>query len=251
MKNVISITFLLIATALCAQVNQTDSKGRKQGPWQKIYPGTKVFIYKGQFKDDKPVGKFVYYYKSSKVKAIIKHDEGSNRSEAYYYHETGVLMSHGIYRDMKKDSIWVNFGPSGRLSSKETYKDDALNGQTVIFYIPEDLNDKSQRPSILYNYVNGKLEGECKEFFESGKLKKQGTYHENKKVGIWTDYHTNGNKASEIRYKNGVKHGWAYVYNKSGNRTDQVYFYNGRRLEGEELKEKLRQMKELGISPNG
>ncbi len=247
----LSVIFVIVSALCFSQINQTDSKGRKQGPWEKVYPGTRVYIYKGQFKDDKPVGKFVYYYQSSKVKAIIKHEESSNRSEAYYYHESGVLMSFGIYRDMKKDSIWTNFGPSGRLSSKETYKNDSLNGQTVIFYIPEELSDKSQRPSILYNYVNGKLEGESIEYFESGTVKKKGQYKANKKVGLWEEFHTNGNKANEVRYKNGIKHGWAYLYNTSGNRTSSVYFYMGRRLEGEELKEKLRQMKELGINPNG
>jgi len=125
MKRVIVLLLTFYSASLFAQ-NVTDAKGKKQGIWSKTYPGTKVYQYKGQFKDDKPVGTFTYFYPTTKVKAIIKHDAGSNRSVAYFYHENTKLMSAGIYRDMKKDSVWLNFGPSGKLSSSETFKNDWL-----------------------------------------------------------------------------------------------------------------------------
>mgnify|MGYP000365584845 CR=1 FL=1 len=51
-----------------------------------------VMSCKGQFKNGKPIGKFTYFYKSSKVKAVIKHVENSTRSEAYYFHETRFIL---------------------------------------------------------------------------------------------------------------------------------------------------------------
>jgi antitoxin component YwqK of YwqJK toxin-antitoxin module len=122
MKVLLMLVFLFFGFVSMAQLNQTDAKGRKQGEWAKTYPKSRVYQYKGQFKDDKPIGTFTYYYESGKVKAVIKHDAGSARSVAYYYHENGNAMSHGIFRNMKKDSIWLNFLPSGRLSTTETYK---------------------------------------------------------------------------------------------------------------------------------
>ena len=94
--------------------------------WQKSYPKSTAFEYKGQFKDDKPVGTFTYYYPSTKVKAVIKHDEKTGRSAALMYHESGVLFARGIYKNQLKDSVWDYFGPSGRLSKKETYLKDQL-----------------------------------------------------------------------------------------------------------------------------
>ena len=70
MKNL--LFFLLIAVQGISQ-NVIDANGKKQGQWSKLHPGTKVYQYKGQFKDDKPVGTFMYYYQSSKLKAIVKH----------------------------------------------------------------------------------------------------------------------------------------------------------------------------------
>ncbi len=77
--------FGLVTTA---QVNEVDDQGRKQGKWEKLYEGTRVYMYRGQFKDDIPVGKFVYFYRSQKVKAVINHNVvETGRSVAFYYHE--------------------------------------------------------------------------------------------------------------------------------------------------------------------
>lgn len=249
MKTGIFVLFVLISSLALAQ-NVTDSKGLKQGPWSKLYPGTKVYQYKGQFKDDKPVGTFTYFYETTKVKAIVKHGEGTNRSEAFFYHENGKLMSYGIYRDLKKDSIWLNFGPSGRLSNSESYKNDVLNGKKTVYYIPEDPNDKSQIVSTVMNYSNGKLNGDYTEYFNGGGVKVKGKYEMDRKIGVWERYHVTGKKMMLERYKNGLRHGWCYGYDESGKELGKQYYYEGRQLKGKELDAKLAELKRKGIDPN-
>lgn len=242
---------LFVAFSLSAQINVTDAKGRKQGAWEKTYPKSKILQYKGQFKDDKPIGTFTYFYASGNVKAIIKHDENTNRSSAYFYHENRALMSHGIYRDMKKDSIWLNFTPAGRLSSSETYKNDLLEGKTTLYYVPETMENTSKIVSATRMYKAGKLNGEAFEYFESGVIKSKGSYLEDRKVGVWETNHPNGKKMMLERYKNGVHHGWHFAYDEAGKETGKKYYYYGQVLEGKKLEQKMQQMKELGINPNG
>jgi antitoxin component YwqK of YwqJK toxin-antitoxin module len=206
-------------------------------------------MYKGEFKDDKPIGTFYYFYKSGKSKAVIEHSNTA-RSVGYFYHETGGVMSFGIYNNLKKDSIWINWDSQGRLSSKETFKNDSLHGQKVVFYLPTEAGDKSQRPMTLYTYNNGQLHGEFKEYFPSGKLKTSGTYENGKKVGEWNSYHADGGKMMLERYKDGVRHGWCVGYDKSGKEEGKRYYYHGRWLEGKELKQMMSEMKRLGINPN-
>jgi antitoxin component YwqK of YwqJK toxin-antitoxin module len=247
----VSLISLLVIIAFSSfGQNQVDSQGRRQGEWYKLHEGTKVYQYKGQFKDDKPVGKFSYFYKSSKVKAIIKHEENSNRSEAYYYHENGAFMSYGIFRNQLKDSIWVIFGPSQRISSTETYVNGVLHGIKRVYYVPEDINDKSQIPSAVFNYVNGVLEGDYVEYFETLVVKVKGQYANNKKVGIWERYHPNGKKMTLTRYKNGWIHGWCMAYDETGKETGKVYYYHGELYEGKRLKVLMEQMKKAGVNPN-
>jgi len=229
--------------------NVTDANGRKQGAWAKVYPGTKVYQYKGQFKDDKPVGTFTYYYQSSKLKAIVKHIEGTNRSEAIYYHENGLVMSKGIYKDLKKDSIWMNFGPSGRLSNKETYKNDLLEGKKIVFYVPEDIEDKSQRVMSVSYYKEGKMDGEYVEYFEAGSPKVKGAYVMDRKSGLWVTYDVGGFKMTEETYRNGLKHGWCMAFDESGKVVGKQYYLDGRHIQGKELETRINQIKYNSSKP--
>ncbi len=249
MKLLSSLVLILLTFISFGQVNQVDAQGRKQGKWEKVYPGTRVYQYRGEFKNDKPIGKFTYFYKSSKVKAIIDHDEDSDRSVGYYYHETGGVMSFGIYRDLKKDSIWTNLNNKGQITSKETYFLDSLHGPRVVFYPPPE-GVKKQMPSIVENYKNGMLDGDYIEYFENGTTKVKGGFKDNKRHGVWVHYHANGNKMMFNRYKNGRLHGWCMGYDTSGKEIAKKYYYYGRLLEGKDLEMKMKQMKELGINPN-
>lgn len=251
MKFSLAAIFALLFFGLFAQeVNQVDSKGRKQGKWEKLYPNSIVFQYKGEFKDDKPVGKFTYYYESSKVKAIINHNKfEAGRSEAFFYHENGNVMSYGIFHDMKKDSTWVNLTPSGRLSTVENYKEDKLHGETKVYFIPEDPDDKSQLISAVMNYEDGLLNGPYKEYFLNQKVKTKGKYVNHKQDGPWEEFHINGQRAATYRYKDGEKHGYAIAYDETGKRLAKAFYYYGQRLEGEQLEHKLQQLKDVGINP--
>ncbi len=250
MKYRLFFLFSMFAILASAQVNQVDSKGRKQGEWHKLYPNSVVYQYKGQFKDGKPVGKFYYYYESSNVKAIITHNAvESGRSMAYFYHENGNVMSYGIYRNMKKDSVWINLTPSGRLSTVETFKNDQLNGVTKVYFIPEDPDDKSQLLATTMTYKDGVLDGEYKEYFLNQKTKMKGVYVDNKQHGAWEEFHVNGQRAATYRFKHGKKHGYAIAYDESGKRLGEAFYYEGRLLEGKPLEDMLKQLEEKGISP--
>ncbi len=245
----ISVISILLSLTTSAQLNDVDATGKKQGPWANVYPGTRVYIYKGQFKDDKPVGKFTYFYESSKVKAIIEHDSGSSRSVGYYYHETGGLMSHGIFRNLKKDSVWVNFDKTGVLRSRESYKNDSLHGKCVVYYKPEE-GTRNQMVSAISHYNNGKLDGAYQEYFVSGTIMRKGSYENGKRHGIWESYHSNGKKMTFERYKQGKRHGWCFAYDNTGKEEGKKYYYYGRLLEGKQLKKKMEELKRLGINPN-
>lgn len=249
MKTTILLFCLLFTFVLSAQ-NKIDANGKKQGPWKKNHPNSSALQYEGQFKDDKPIGTFVYYYPSKSKQAIIIHEPNSNKSTATFFHESGVILSKGNYLNMKKDSVWCNYAPSGRLSSKETFKNDVLNGQKIIYYLSEDITDKTLRIVSKYNYKEGKLDGEQIEYFDSGIIKSKGSYTNNVKNGVWEINHPNGKVMNIERYKNGELHGWCIVKDENGNETGKSYFYYGERLEGKQLESKMKQFKELGINPN-
>lgn len=250
---IIGISAFFMSSMGLAQLNQVDSQGRKQGEWVKFFDEQgygHVMRYKGEFKNDKPIGKFVYYYPSKKVRAIIVHEENSPRSEAFFYYENEALTSHGIYRNGEKDSIWTNFTESGFYSTEETYRNGELNGKRTIFY-GEALSDKKQKlPLRVDQYKDGELNGESIEYFPDSKIKTKATYKDGAKVGIVMHYHPNGKPSIEEHWKNRKKHGLWKTFDESGKEIGRRYFKNGVTLEGKALDKYLAELKANGLNPN-
>lgn len=234
-----------------AQINQTDEQGRKQGEWIKTYDDSDDIRYKGQFKDDEPVGKFVYYYPNKVVRSVIIHDEDSDRSEAYFYHLNKKLMAHGIYHGKKKDSVWTHFLPTGHYTFTETYKNGKLNGERITFYGPEAVdNVKTKLILRKANYKNGRLDGDFIEYFADGVVKAEGAYVNGAHEGVVLKNHPNGKTMIKERWKDGTKHGWWITYDESGKELGRIYFRQGVQLEDEELSRYLKKLEEEGVSPN-
>jgi antitoxin component YwqK of YwqJK toxin-antitoxin module len=250
MNKLLYILLLFLPFLSVSQVNQKDAKGQKQGVWNKKYPGSNTFIYKGQFKDDKAIGEFIYYYESGKIKSIIKHIPNSNLSFAVFYSENEAVLSEGFYKNQLKDSVWSNFTPSGALSSKESFLKNQLHGEKIIYYTEGQIENGILIPLSISNYKKDTLNGLCTEFFSTGKIKKKGVFQNGLKDGEWLEYHPNGQIAQKVNYKNDVLHGWSYAYNSKGVELKKIMFKIGTALLGEELEKYLTFCEKNGIDPN-
>ncbi|RYM32582.1 hypothetical protein ERX46_15065 [Brumimicrobium glaciale] len=249
---VLSLTLSLSLSIFSfSQINQVDASGKKQGEWAKTYDDSDDLRYKGQFKNDKPVGKFVYYYPNSKVRSIITHDENSNRSEAFFYHPGEQLIAHGIYRGEKKDSVWTHFLTSGHYSYSETYLNGELNGERITYYGAEAVEDPRIKLVLRKsNFVNGRQHGDFIEYFPDGVVKAEGSYVNGILDGMILRNHPNGKMMIKERWKNQEKHGWWVTYDESEKELGRIYFKEGVQLEGEDLNNYIQKLKKEGKSPN-
>ncbi|MCB9224842.1 MAG: hypothetical protein H6582_11730 [Crocinitomicaceae bacterium] len=218
------------------KINQKDGQGRKQGVWKQAYPNVKVFRYVGQFKDDIPYGKFVYYYESGAVQAVVNFSGNGHTTRSEMYHNSGYMMAKGKYIDQKKDSIWVYYDDRGIISYQENYKNGVLEGQKVYFYAPVD----GKLPVARYEYYrNGVLHGEYKEFHENNKVKEEGKYKDGNLDGYVRNYHRNGRLMKLKYYEHGVQHGPWFFYDESGEQVGTKWYWEGRLLKKEaEIQEK-------------
>jgi len=232
-----TITLFLFFVGITAhgQVNQTDSKGKKQGFWKKPYPSSNVFQYVGQFKDDLPYGQFTYYYESGKTKIILDYKD-ARTSYAKMYHETGYLMARGKYIDQKKDSTWVTYDDRGVISYQEDYKSGLLNGQRVVFYEPQ----AGQYKVMEYSYwKNGIQHGEYKKYHPNSKLAEEGNYIDGNRDGQIKYYHPNGKVSLIANFQFAVRHGFQTSYDEKGVQIGYKFFWYGEELKGEAMKKKI------------
>lgn len=101
-----------------------------------------VLEYEGQFRDDKLVGMFIYYYLSKYVKVVIVYNENLGCFVVVMYYENGCIMVMGIYRNQFKDSVWNYYGFSGWLFKLEIYKVDKFDGEFIVYYVFEESLNK-------------------------------------------------------------------------------------------------------------
>lgn len=249
MKNV-WILWLFFVQASIAQVNQLDAKGLKQGQWHKNYPGTKIYMYEGNFKDDKPVGTFIYRYESGKIKAVIDNKPNTNLSSVKLYFENEALMAEGFYRNQKKDSIWMNYNNRGELVSGESYKNDKLNGKKINYYLNDQLETGKLNVLSVTMYQDDMRDGAYKEFHPNGKMKMSGNYLKGLRTGEWLEYYNSGQLMSRVRYKADYLHGWSFYYDKNGAQLSKNLWRKGDKVEGKELETYLKWCQDKNIDPN-
>lgn len=64
--------------------------------------------------------------------------------------------------------------------------------------------DQRQRIRITH-FVNGKEEGPCISWYNCGKIRERGCYHQGKRFGLWTQWDVNGNKIHDAIF---ADHEW-------------------------------------------
>ncbi|GAB4146928.1 MAG: hypothetical protein Fur0041_21110 [Bacteroidia bacterium] len=211
---VLAVAGIFLSAALFAQVpdglypNKTDEKGRKQGAWKKLdEKGTVVYV--GQFKDDKPYGKFTYFdTEGRKMTEMDFRDNGVAYSKMFYV--SGKLQAQGKYVNQQKDSTWLFYNEDGYLLSEEIYLKGKKEGKSVVYH------PGTKQVAEEKYYKNGVEDGKWVQYYADGKKKAEGTYVMGNLEGkaIW--YFPDGRIDILGNYKHAVKHGiWTY-YNPDG-----------------------------------
>jgi antitoxin component YwqK of YwqJK toxin-antitoxin module len=172
------------------------------------------------FVNGKPDGKQTRYI-SSNVGDYVQISNYKNGLQNGEYSETnanGNIRIKGSYKDGKKDGLWVENRKDGKPDKSITYKNGLRNGESISYYTGGSIEKR-----VLY--ANDVKEGITKEFdYNSGKLKSEYTFSNDKKDGPYKLYSVDGNLREEGRCENGSE-----VYSKS-------YYSNGKIKEIREQK---------------
>ncbi|MEI8136595.1 MAG: hypothetical protein WCH21_04625 [Bacteroidota bacterium] len=233
MKKLFFIPFALNTFLFVAQT--TDASGKKQGYWKQKDEKTNKLVYEGEFKDDKPVGKFKYYYPSDTARAIIDFKKNGKTAYAKLFHPTGKRMGEGKYtfeslNAMNRDSIWLFYDDAGTLISKDKYINGKKDGVCYV-YLPDGkvAEEKAYKTDVL--------NGPFKQYFDGKLLKGQGTYVNGLLEGKTSYYFPNGIEVATGYYIHDRKNGpWIYK-NESGKITEKELYIDGKLASKKETEE--------------
>ncbi len=209
------------------EYNFRDDSGLRQGKWRKFHVNSDKLFYVGQFKNDKPVGEFTYYYTSGKTKGLMNYDDIGEHCKSKAYYENGRLMAKGNYFNQKKDSTWQYYTNEGLLKSEENWKNGVKHGEEIVYYVEDG--------SVLerLTWENGKKNGLWVQFFEKGVPKVKGIYLDDEFEGEMRYFFPDGKTEIKGKYINGLRDGTWYYYNKDGTIYLQILY-----AQGDVLKEK-------------
>ncbi len=223
MKNLVVIIFVMFGFLAVAQDgNKKDAKGLKQGEWKK-YHSNGMLRYVGNFKDDKPVGVFKYYYDTGNLQVKMTHYGEVSYSNVYY--ETGEVKGTGKYENQKKDSIWTYYDKEGYKKANEFYLSGKRQGTWLIYYNNGQIAEEKE-------YNNDFENGNWKQYFYNGKTKLTATYVNGELEGRATYYGKNGKKAVTGPFVKGARHGYWTFYEGDGKTVRKKEQYkNGNRID--------------------
>lgn len=253
MKLIISslvILFLSFSTFAQDEWNQKDAQGRKQGKWVEVWENSTIKKYQGQFKNDKPYGKFTFWYESGKPRALMNYSEDGKVARVVFFHDNGKMMAEGKYVNKVKDSTWVHYDIRERLSYQETYVNGKLSGERLVYFVDgtaSGLPGSSQftegKVHRKEHYKNGILHGEFETYYYDGAVKQKGEYVDGNMDGRITYFYPNGRKEKIETYKYAVKHGLFMVFDKDGTEQGRLFYQEGKLLEGKALENYLKNAK--------
>lgn len=104
----------------------------------------------------------------------------------YRFYEDGTLRDEGSYKNDKREGIWKRYSVSKFcLLEEETWSNDERTGA-----FKEYFEDGKLKREGTFN--NGEYDGAYKEYFDNGKLSEEGFYKKGKRVGAWKIYSSSG-----------------------------------------------------------
>jgi antitoxin component YwqK of YwqJK toxin-antitoxin module len=220
-RYLIASLFVLIPCLLHSQ-NQTDSAGKKQGPWIKNYPNGKI-MYEGAFKDDKPVGLFKRYNEDGVLQSELTYSGKNDEAQVVFFHPDGQKAAEGIYVAKKKEGLWKFYSATKPcyLIGEENYYEDIRHGLARKFYPDSSLAEK-----VTWDF--GKKTGEWLQYYPDGTVCVRAEYFDGKLEGPFSFYHPNGRLQYEGRYKADVRIGDWMVFNDDGSLKQILEYKNGK-----------------------
>ena len=194
----LSINFSFAQTA----INQLDANGERDGVWRKYYSNKRI-RYQGKFNHGKEIGVFKYFSAASSDHPVVikEYNPTNSLADVSFYSETGFLESKGKMNGKNREGKWLFYHEDGKTVMSEE------------------------------NYINGKLDGEYKTFYKSGKSTEVAHYKDGLLDSVYKKYSIKGHLYQHFTYKAGKLNGKVVYYSrKTGALTTRGAFKNNVRV---------------------
>ena len=227
-KNSLIFVSIFLLTFVFSSLNAQDT-ARQDGYKKFFYPDGKISS-EGLLKDGRPDGFWKAYYQNGSLKSEGYRKNFELDSLWRFYAETGKLTLEINYRSGKKNGIRTSYLDKEII--RENFVNDIKDGYTRYYYPDGKLKQEIpfvkgleqgfgkeygpdgtiitlteykkgfivDRTRINRKDQEGRKQGKWYVFYETGTLKTEGTYKDDKKNGYFKEYAENGDLKSIVKY---------------------------------------------------
>lgn len=175
-------------------------------------------ISKELFVNDIKQGKS-YYYKNGKIYKIITYVDGQKDGIAIKYNDSIISTIYEynkdylVYKDNinkldklgKKQGVWKEFYPNGKIKRKLNYKNGKLNGNLIEYNnLGKPIKTKEYKnDSLICDSVKIKFNiSDRQEFYENGNIKFEGSFIDSIPIGLHKFYSVDGTVITGKKFDN-------------------------------------------------
>jgi len=213
-------------------INQTDSRGRKQGVWREYYDNDNVKkesnykdgLLNGYYREYDDRGRILVskFYNQGveidkdpeteiKVEIVNQFDDEGNIVSSGGFLEGIPVGVHREYTDDRSVVKTKEFNESGNVISQGIMDEKGQMNEHWKFYYPNG-NVRSEG-----DFIESKRTGKWNFYYPDGKLEQTGNYRDGLTDGLWIWYYHDGNILREENYYRGREDGMSVEYDEAGN----------------------------------
>ena len=185
--------------------------GKMHGQQTQLYTSNQGnYVKMSNYEHGVLVGDYSELYEDGNIKTKGKYDKAGKKTGLWIVGEKdGSVKDESEYKDDMRNGERKSFFVDGTVSEIRTYKNDKLHGKYI------DNRYSTHKVQRERNYVDGKLDGPFKDYFEDGKVEAEGEYLKGNMMSRKT-YHTNG-KVRTVEKAEGSVLKTLEKYDKEGN----------------------------------
>ena len=214
-----TLLIVLCTSFLFSQIREEITERHENGVKKTI------IIYKGTGTKENLIKK-LKYYDNENIKSSTEWNHGIEDGLYTYWYNDGQKEQEGTYKGGEKDGKWTKWYNDGQKQSEETLKNKKEDGLWTYWH--KNGHKKSEK-----KYSDGKGQGLWTYWDKNGQKKKETSYEDGNLVDEWTfvlEYHENGEKKVEGTLKNKKEDGlWTY-WHTNGQKKREVIYKDGKRF---------------------
>lgn len=195
----------------------SDDTLESNGLYREFFENGQLFV-EGEYEKNKMTGKWTYYHRNGEVAKTVTYVAGKPDGVVETRDESGKLLSRQEYKEGVRGGEWTRY-----LIGKSPKTADEQSGQTDTEQGDAEKTDAEPVQVREEHYLEGKPDGVWRSWSPSGRPLQQASFKAGVRDGAMIEWDAAGEKRIEANFVAGKRQGLTRVWTTDGKVIEQHY----------------------------